>query len=150
MKFSDPAWFFLLIPLGLLFAARHWQLKDKRAALPFSDLRLLERWARATFLEETVMDALKILAVLFMVAALARPQSINRTAEPPKPVVDIFLALDTSLSMAALDFDPDNRLEAAKKAAIDFIRKRPQDRMGLVVFGGAAVLQCPLTLDHES
>ena len=49
--------------------------------------------------------------------------------------------------MLAEDFRP-NRIEAAKKTAIDFIDGRPTDRIGLVVFSGESFTQCPLTLDH--
>lgn len=150
MKFANPAWFFALIPTAILFYLRLRYLASCRAALPFSDLSLLERWVKSSSREEFIMEVFKILGAALMVIALARPQAVDKTSEPPKPVVDIILALDTSMSMAALDFDPDDRLAAAKKAAADFIRKRPQDRMGLVVFGGKAILQCPLTLDHES
>jgi len=60
------------------------------------------------------------------------------------------LAMDTSLSMAALDFKPGNRLDAAKETARRFVLGRAQDRMGLVVFGGATQLACPLTADSEA
>ncbi len=150
MTFANPLWFLLLIPAGILFAVRAYSLKTGKPALPFSDLNLLKSWTRSFFKEDYILETLKAASVIFMVVAMARPQSVNKSAEPPKPVVDIMLCLDTSISMAAMDFDPDNRLEAAKKSAVDFIKKRPADRMGLVVFGGSALLQCPLTLDHES
>ncbi len=150
MIFANPLWFLVLIPAAALFAWRYYRLKSGKVAIPFSDLNLLQGWMKESLNEDYVMEALKAASVVFMIIALARPQSINKSAEPPKPVVDILLCLDTSISMAAMDFDPDNRLEAAKKSAVDFIKKRPADRMGLVVFGGSALLQCPLTLDHES
>lgn len=148
MKFAQPAWFWLLLPLAAWVAA-HWA-RHSAAALPYSSLRLLSRWASDDRNERRILASIRALAFAFMIAALARPQKISTLTEPPKPVVDILLALDTSTSMSALDFDPKNRLEAAKQAAENFIRKRPLDRLGLVVFGGKAILQCPLTLDHES
>jgi Ca-activated chloride channel family protein len=59
------------------------------------------------------------------------------------------IALDISGSMAALDFQPTDRLGVAKETIADFLDSRPHDRIGLVVFAGAAVTICPLTLDHE-
>ena len=150
MRFADPLWFLLLVPFGAYFVLSWRRWEKARAALPFSDLALLEPWVKSGANEERVRIALKAVFVIFAVVAMARPQKISQSKEPPKPVLDIMLCLDTSMSMAALDFDPLNRLEAAKNAAIEFIRKRPVDRIGLVVFGGKALLQCPLTLDHES
>jgi Ca-activated chloride channel family protein len=63
--------------------------------------------------------------------------------------VDIVIALDVSGSMAALDFQPSDRLGVAKEVIESFLERRPDDRFGLVVFAGAAVTMCPLTLDHE-
>jgi len=63
--------------------------------------------------------------------------------------VDIALALDISGSMASLDFEPQNRLEAAKAVIGDFVQGRPYDRIGLVVFAGNAFRQSPPTTDHN-
>ena len=62
--------------------------------------------------------------------------------------VDIVLALDISSSMLAEDFKPNNRLEAAKLVAKDFIKGRTNDRIGIVVFAAKSFTQCPLTLDY--
>ena len=62
--------------------------------------------------------------------------------------IDIVLSLDISGSMLAKDFEPD-RLEAAKKVAMNFIKERPNDRIGLVVFSGESFTQCPITIDHQ-
>lgn len=62
--------------------------------------------------------------------------------------VDIVLCIDVSGSMTAQDFQP-NRLEAAKKVAIDFVNKRLTDRIGIVIFSGESFTQCPLTTDHN-
>lgn len=92
----------------------------------------------------------RVLAIALLVVALARPQKASRGEVPPAEGIDIMLAVDTSLSMAAQDFAPYNRLEAAQRAAADFVGKRRNDRIGVVVFGGAAMLSCPLTLDYQS
>lgn len=57
------------------------------------------------------------------------------------------VALDLSTSMRAADFEPENRLHVAKEVLKDFIGRRPNDRIGLVVFAGDAWTQAPLTLD---
>ena len=61
--------------------------------------------------------------------------------------MDIILCIDVSGSMTAQDLTP-NRLEAAKKVAIDFVNKRITDRIGVVIFSGESFTQCPLTTDH--
>ncbi len=92
----------------------------------------------------------RMAAIALLILALARPQKASRGEVPPAEGIDIMLALDTSYSMAAEDFAPYNRLEAAKKAAADFVKKRRNDRIGVTVFGGTALLTCPLTLDYQS
>ncbi|MCK5740383.1 VWA domain-containing protein, partial [bacterium] len=91
---------------------------------------------------------LRIMAVILVVAALARPQSGKKEQEIITEGIDIILSMDVSSSMLAEDFKPKNRLEAAKVVAADFISGRSNDRIGLVVFAGKSFTQCPLTLDY--
>ena len=91
---------------------------------------------------------LRILAFTMVVIALARPQSALSDREVSTQGIDIVLSLDISGSMLARDFQPD-RLEAAKKVAMQFIKERPNDRIGLVVFSGESFTQCPITIDHQ-
>jgi Ca-activated chloride channel family protein len=90
---------------------------------------------------------LRIMALVFIIFVLARPQSIDRQEKSTTEGIDIILAIDISGSMLARDFTPD-RLEAAKDVAIEFISGRPNDRIGLVVFSAESFTQCPLTTDH--
>jgi len=91
---------------------------------------------------------LKIFASIFLIIALARPQSSINWQESTTKGIDILLAMDISGSMLAQDLKP-NRLEASKNVALDFISKRMNDRIGLVVFSGESFTQCPLTTDHN-
>lgn len=91
---------------------------------------------------------LRILCLILLIIALARPQSHLKNHSRHVEGIDIMLAMDISGSMLAEDFSP-NRLEAAKKVAADFINGRADDRMGLVAFSGEAFTQCPLTIDHR-
>jgi Ca-activated chloride channel family protein len=63
--------------------------------------------------------------------------------------IDIMLCMDVSTSMLAEDLKP-NRIEAAKKVAIEFVSGRPDDNIGLTVFAGEAYTQCPMTVDHAA
>jgi len=77
-----------------------------------------------------------------------RPQSSSSWQDVKTEGIDIVIAMDISGSMLARDFDPD-RLEASKNVAAEFIRNRPNDRIGLVVYSGESFTQCPLTTDHD-
>jgi Ca-activated chloride channel family protein len=90
---------------------------------------------------------LEMAAMSLFIIALARPQSSTSWENVTTEGIDIVVALDISTSMLAMDFNP-NRLEAAKKVAMEFISGREHDRMGLVVFAGEAFTQCPLTTDR--
>ncbi|MCU0340643.1 MAG: VWA domain-containing protein [Spirosomaceae bacterium] len=88
------------------------------------------------------------LALASLLIALARPQIISALSERDAEVINIMLALDISDSMTEKDLLP-SRLDAAKNVAKNFISGRLRDRIGLVVFGGDAFTQCPLTNDYE-
>lgn len=89
----------------------------------------------------------RVLAIGFIIVALARPQNVNSWEETETEGIDIIMALDVSGSMLAQDLQPD-RLEAAKKVAAEFITDRERDNIGLVIFAGESFTQCPLTTDH--
>jgi Ca-activated chloride channel family protein len=145
---ASPAWLALLIALPF---AWWWARRRRREAL------VLPALARAGSLPRTwrerlrwAPDALRALSFAGMVLALARPQELAAGRPLTTSGVDIVLTIDASGSMKAEDFQPRNRLEVAKQAAIDFIEERPSDRLGLVTFAGQAVTQAPLTLDHQA
>ncbi|MEE3195498.1 MAG: VWA domain-containing protein [Candidatus Neomarinimicrobiota bacterium] len=91
---------------------------------------------------------LKILTLVLIIVAIARPRKIDQLQMMNVDVVDIILVIDISSSMLAEDFKP-NRLEAVKEAAQQFIANRVGDRIGLLVFAGETFIQCPLTTDNN-
>jgi Ca-activated chloride channel family protein len=95
-----------------------------------------------------VPEFLLMLVFMLILTALARPQKTNEKVEQWTEGIDIMVALDISQSMQIEDFQP-NRLEAAKKVALDFIQGRVQDRIGIVVFSGDAFSLSPLTTDYD-
>lgn len=97
-----------------------------------------------------LLTAMRLLAIALMVIALARPQIVQGKETIKGEGVHIALAVDISGSMAALDFQPKNRLEAAKQVIGGFVDKRPYDKIGLVVFASEAFNQTPLTLDRNA
>jgi len=90
---------------------------------------------------------LRLLTVVLLGVALARPQSTRRDDDIELEGIDIVVTLDLSGSMEETDLVP-NRLEAAKAVIQDFVRRRPADRIGLVIFGRDAYTYIPPTLDH--
>ncbi|RYZ46380.1 MAG: VWA domain-containing protein, partial [Sphingobacteriales bacterium] len=95
-----------------------------------------------------VLQVLRSIAFVAFVLALARPQKTNVSETMDSEGIDIVLSMDISGSMMAEDFSP-TRLGAAKAKASDFIRARPTDRIGLVIFAGESFTQCPITIDHN-
>lgn len=134
----------LLVPVAVL------RRRARAAAAPFSPAPLLAvpRPWRVRLLP--LPRALEVLAVALGIIALARPAS--REMLPLRAEgIDILLCLDTSSSMTARDMDRQrSRLDVAKAAAAEFVRGRPEDRIGLVSFARYPDVRCPLTLDHEA
>ncbi|MFH1715193.1 MAG: VWA domain-containing protein [Elusimicrobiota bacterium] len=97
-----------------------------------------------------ILLAIRLLAIALLIFTAARPQSGSKSEEVITKGYDIMLCLDTSSSMKAEDFKPNNRLFAAKEVVKEFIRGRKHDRIGLVVFAGVSFTQCPLTVDYNS
>jgi len=92
---------------------------------------------------------LRLLAICFVIIALARPQKRNNEQRSEGEGIDIVICMDVSGSMGSKDVLP-SRMEVAKEAAEEFVRSRPIDRMGLVVFSGASFTQCPVTTDRNT
>lgn len=117
---------------------------------PVLELSLPKRVAKAnpwTYLR-LIPTGFFFLFLIFVVLALARPQRSNERVEQYTEGIDILLVMDISESMDLQDFSP-NRLEAAKKTAIEFINGRFGDRIGMVVFSGEAYSLSPLTNDYD-
>lgn len=147
MEFKNPEFFILLplLPLVLL-----WLAKQKRSAFLFSATKKFKQTrdrSAARFL--FYLNILRIVALIFMIVALARPQHVAAEREYQASGLDIMLALDISGSMLAEDFKPVNRMTVAKEEAKKFVHGRKSDRIGLVVFAKKSYTQCPLTLDYS-
>ncbi|HQU30881.1 MAG: VWA domain-containing protein [Planctomycetia bacterium] len=99
-----------------------------------------------------ILIILRSTAIVLFVIALARPQYGNKQTKVTTEGIDIVLAVDVSGSMLAEDFEIGgrryNRLHVVKQVVKDFIMKRTNDRIGLVVFAGRPYTQCPMTLDY--
>lgn len=149
-EFIHPwAFVLLVIPFAVFLAQTVFRgAFARRVAYPMTHLMVEQSSLRVLFtrwLPVTLYTA----ALMLMVIALARPVRVDRTVLPPTEGIDIILLMDVSASMQKQDFYP-NRFVAAQSTASRFISKRLNDRIGLVAFAKEAMLQAPLTLDHEA
>jgi len=141
-------WFLLALPLLAFYAFR--RAKARTPNFRYSRLALLtsiKPGIRSYF--RSLPAILRIAAVGMLIFVFSRPTFVNIYEETSEKGIDIVIALDVSLSMEARDLTP-NRLGAAKEVVAKFIKQRPNDRIGLVVFGKYAYPYCPLTLDHHA
>ncbi len=148
MIFKNPYFFLLIIPTILAFSYVISNLFRRDFKINFP-IKLEQPKSIKIILAENLPIYARFISLLLIITALARPQHIIKEKIPPTEGVDIMLVIDSSPSMSAEDLQP-NRLEAAKTAAENFVTKRKNDRIGVVVFGGVAFLGCPLTLDHQA
>lgn len=146
MSFARP-WL-----LALLLALPWWWWRRGRrlarlAGTTVSDARPAAALAARRWVAR-VPVGLRSFCLAAWIVAVAGPQVGASRSEVRSEGISIVLAVDLSSSMLAEDFTPANRLDVAKQTAIDFVRARPSDRIGLVAFAGQALTQVPVTNDH--
>lgn len=153
-------WLLALLPLGWLA----WRLLpsyvQRRGAVRVPFFESVARTVgqspqRPGVRRDRLQTLVNALVWALLVLALARPERVEPPLEHREPVRDLMLALDISQSMETQDFvDPTgkrvDRLTAVKAVVADFIARRKDDRLGLIVFGTAAYPQAPLTQDHAT
>lgn len=148
ITFSHPSYLYLLFSIPLLAFWYVWRDKKQHPSLQMPDLRMFENAGKSprVILRHSLI-VLRLLAIALLIVALARPQTSSKGQNITVEGIDIVLSLDVSGSMLARDLTPD-RLEASKAVAEEFIKGRPNDRIGLVIFSGETFTQVPLTTDH--
>lgn len=147
MRLAEPAWL-ALIAIGLV-ALVVWILRRRWQRFPFPLATRRDAERRRSYGWTATAGFLAAVSFAPLAVSLARPQEVLSRHQEEAEGVDLVIALDVSGSMAALDFQPTDRLGVAKEVIARFLERRPHDRIGLVVFAGAAVTICPLTLDHD-
>lgn len=153
--YQVPEILWLLVPLLGLVGYHSWKLIVHRTPFPRQEFKKdhmqLKKWDNGKpypgILRE-LFPYLRFIALGFFIIAAAGPGKKRQFLPDEKMGIDIMFALDISGSMVkSRDFLPRNRLEVSKDLLVEFIGKRATDRLGLVVFAGAAYLQSPLTND---
>ncbi len=143
-------WVLWLIPLVVVLSVLWWYFHQRKQypTLTFSDTTSFKGFQNPIKgVLKKYSPLLRLLSLVFLLIALARPQTSYDESKVTSEGIDIVLAMDLSASMMAQDFKP-NRIEAAKQTALEFIDGRPNDRIGLVIFAGESFTQCPVTIDH--
>jgi Ca-activated chloride channel homolog len=138
-------WLLLLLPLAILWYVLKY--KKQTAELKISSLKgfkITKSWLPKI---KHLLFVFRLLALALIITALARPQNVDvSTRTKTTRGIDIVMAIDVSASMLAKDLLP-NRLEALKKVAAEFIKGRPNDRIGLVEYAGESYTRTPITSD---
>lgn len=171
---QNPEAFLLLLLIPVLIADYIYRLKKRKSTIKFPALGIAKKASSSYRIKfRHVVPALRLLALICFVVALARPQKGIDVEYTSTDGVDIMLALDVSGSMAVLDmlttaekmklgllnaervyktgqFWNYSRLGYSKNVIADFIKKRKYDRIGLSIFAGRSFTQCPLTSDYGS
>lgn len=147
MRLAAPWWLLLVVAAAAVMAL--WLVRRRWQRFPFPDVAAATGGAGRLPERTVVAGVLAALALAPLAVALARPQEVLSRRLERAEGVDLVIALDVSGSMSALDFQPTDRLGVAKEVIGSFLDRRESDRFALVVFAGAAVTLCPLTLDHE-
>ena len=151
-QFANPWLLVLVLLIPALLAAYHLfsRRRTQPATMQHAAAGLIGDLPRSwRIVWRPLMTVLRIIGIVLIVIALARPQIVQGKETITGEGVDIALALDISGSMASLDFEPQNRLEASKQVIDEFIMERPYDKIGMVIFASEAFSQSPLTLDHN-
>ena len=148
IEFAYPKVFslFLWIPILLW-----WYIAKYRSGQPSIKVSTIQSFNTSSWkiVFRHLLFVLRLLALSSLIMALARPQVRNDEQQSRGQGIDIVLSMDVSGSMLSQDFQP-NRLEVSKEMAADFIRSRPVDRIGLVIFSGESYTLCPITTDKNT
>jgi Ca-activated chloride channel homolog len=152
MKFASPWSLVLLIVLPLWL---WWEQRSaERGGLKFSSVATAQSLSSFwSALGPSLLLLLRGSALALFIVALARPQLGRSESKIRTEGIDIVLVIDISGSMQAMDYEKggqrESRIDAVKDVVREFIQDRPNDRIGMVVFGTHAYVASPLTLDHD-
>jgi Ca-activated chloride channel homolog len=146
LEFTNTEFLWLLLLIPILAIWYYFVQKKDTANLKIASTSGFENeniWAKL----KPILYLLRLLALALLIIALARPRNVEVSKKTKTTRgIDIVMAIDVSASMLAKDLKP-NRLEALKSVATKFVNKRPNDRIGIVVYAGESFTQTPITSD---
>ena len=148
MEFTNPEFLWLLLLIPVMAIWYFFVRKKDSADLHMPSIASFEHkniWAKL----KPILYLFRLLAISVLIIALARPRNVEVSKRTKTTRgIDIVMAIDVSASMLAKDLKP-NRLEALKDVASKFVQKRPNDRIGIVVYAGESFTQTPITSDKS-
>ena len=148
ISFANPEYFWLFLALPLALAWYIFKRREETASLKIATIKSFQYKSFLPRLKPGLF-VLRLLALSAIIIAMARPQTEDiSTRTKTTRGIDIVMAIDVSSSMLARDLKP-NRLSALKEVAADFIKKRPNDRIGLVAYAGEGYTKTPITTDKN-
>ncbi|PHS02312.1 MAG: aerotolerance regulator BatA [Leeuwenhoekiella sp.] len=146
-EFQNPEFFWLLLALPIAAVWYFMKRNKLTAQVKLSSLKGFKAGSGLLARLRPVLFILRLLALACLITALARPRNVDvSTRTKTTRGIDIVIAIDVSASMLARDLRP-NRLDALKDVAAEFIRQRPNDRIGLVEYAGESYTRTPITSD---
>lgn len=150
IQFNNPEYLLLLLIIPVIIAWYWYKGRKNVVSIQLSSIDHMlniRKFDQQIFIY--ILFGVKLLALALIIIAFARPQTSISKQNIKVEGIDIVMATDISSTMLAEDLRP-NRLEAAKEVGMEFINGRESDRFGLVVFGGEAFTQCPLTSNKST
>ncbi len=150
-RFEHPEYLYGLIFIPILFGIFWYTGRLRKEAITKFAHESLQKAILPTYssVKNKVKLFLLLASLMFLIVAASNPQIGTRVQEVKQAGIDVYIVLDVSLSMTAEDIKP-NRLESAKYQIGNLINKLKGDRIGLIIFSGAAYVQFPLTTDYSA
>jgi Ca-activated chloride channel family protein len=151
IRYEHIEYLYLLTGIPIIIVAiiafSNWK---KKSLAIFGDKKILNQLMHSYSKNRTYFkNIITVLIFIFLIIGIANPQIGTKMEEVKREGVDLVIAIDLSNSMMAEDIKP-NRLERAKQAISKLIDKLKGDRIGLIVFGGDAYVQLPITTDYSA
>lgn len=147
VTFLNPGFFWLFLVLPFAVVWYFWKRNKQSPSLKMSSLKGFQGSGSILPKLKPLLFVLRLLALSALIIAMARPRTVDISSKSKTTRgIDIVMAVDVSGSMLAKDLKP-NRMEALKKVASQFVKERPNDRIGLVVYAAEAYTKAPVTSD---
>jgi Ca-activated chloride channel family protein len=147
VTFLNPEFFWLFLLIPMVIGWQIWKRKEQSATLKISSLKGFKTSKSILAKLKPMLFVFRLLALSSLIIAMARPRTVDVSSKTKTTKgIDIVMSVDVSGSMLAKDLKP-NRMEALKDVAENFVKARPNDRIGLVVYASEAYTKSPVTSD---
>ena len=147
VTFLNPEFFWLFLLIPIVIGWQIWKRNEQAATLKISSLKGFKTSKSILAKLKPMLFVFRLLALSSLIIAMARPRTVDVSSKTKTTKgIDIVMSVDVSGSMLAKDLKP-NRMEALKDVAENFVKARPNDRIGLVVYASEAYTKSPVTSD---